>query len=44
MQIAAQGRNMNAPDKIFAATQADGVVEWLTSGTQNERFIDNIFA
>lgn len=26
------------------ATQADGVVDWLTNGTRDERFIDNIFA
>lgn len=44
MQTAAEGQDMNAPDKIPAATLADSVVDWLTTGTQNERFIDNIFA
>lgn len=34
---------MNAPDN-HAPTQADGVVDWLTNGTRDERFIDNIFA
>ncbi|MFB6453250.1 adenylate/guanylate cyclase domain-containing protein [Bradyrhizobium tunisiense] len=34
---------MNAPDNN-APTQADGVVDWLTSGTRDERFIDDIFA
>lgn len=34
---------MNAPGKN-APTQADGVVDWLTNGTRDERFIDNIFA
>lgn len=44
MTTAAEGQDMNAPDKIPAATLADSVVDWLTTGTQNERFIDNIFA
>lgn len=36
---------MNAPqDNHAPATQADGVVDWLTNGTRDERFIDNIFA
>lgn len=35
---------MNAPDKIAATTLSDGVVDWLTNGTRDERFIDNIFA
>ncbi|MDA9519091.1 adenylate cyclase [Bradyrhizobium sp. CCBAU 11434] len=35
---------MNAPDKVPATTLSDGVVDWLTTGTHNERFIDNIFA
>jgi len=35
---------MNAPDKISAPTLSDGVVDWLTNGTRDERFIDNIFA
>jgi adenylate cyclase len=34
---------MNAPGNN-APTQADGVVDWLTNGTRDERFIDNIFA
>ncbi|WP_025031984.1 adenylate/guanylate cyclase domain-containing protein [Bradyrhizobium sp. DOA9] len=34
---------MNAPD-TYAPTQADGVIDWLTNGTRDERFIDNIFA
>jgi adenylate cyclase len=34
---------MNAPGN-HAPTQADGVVDWLTNGTRDERFIDNIFA
>ncbi|WP_409363883.1 adenylate/guanylate cyclase domain-containing protein [Bradyrhizobium sp. BR 10261] len=44
MKTAAEGQNMDASDKIPAATLADGVVDWLTTGTHNERFIDNIFA
>lgn len=35
---------MTAPDKIAASTLSDGVVDWLTNGTRDERFIDNIFA
>ena len=35
---------MNAPDKNPPATLSDGVVDWLTNGTRDERFIDNIFA
>ncbi|MGY3548384.1 MULTISPECIES: adenylate/guanylate cyclase domain-containing protein [unclassified Bradyrhizobium] len=35
---------MNAPDRIPAATHAAGVVDWLTNGTRDQRFIDNIFA
>ncbi|SFJ36492.1 adenylate/guanylate cyclase domain-containing protein [Bradyrhizobium sp. Gha] len=35
---------MNAPDRIPSATQAAGVVDWLTNGTRDQRFIDNIFA
>ncbi|RTE90162.1 adenylate/guanylate cyclase domain-containing protein [Bradyrhizobium sp. LVM 105] len=34
---------MNAPTDN-APTQADGVVDWLTNGTRDERFIDDIFA
>lgn len=44
MQSTAEGQDMNAPDKFPAATQADGVVDWLTNGTRDQRFIDNIFA
>lgn len=35
---------MSAPDKNPPATLSDGVVDWLTNGTRDERFIDNIFA
>ncbi|MBR0969869.1 adenylate/guanylate cyclase domain-containing protein [Bradyrhizobium japonicum] len=36
---------MSVPqDNQAPATQADGVVDWLTNGTRDERFIDNIFA
>lgn len=35
---------MNAPDGNPPATLSDGVVDWLTNGTRDERFIDNIFA
>lgn len=35
---------MNAPDKIATTTLSDDVVDWLTNGTRDERFIDNIFA
>ncbi|MCP3405812.1 adenylate/guanylate cyclase domain-containing protein [Bradyrhizobium sp. CCGB01] len=34
---------MNTPDKKLP-TLSDGVVDWLTNGTSDERFIDNIFA
>lgn len=34
---------MNAPDNN-APAQADSVVDWLTNGTRDERFIDDIFA
>lgn len=41
----AEGQDMNAPqDNHAPATQADSVVDWLTHGTRDERFIDNIFA
>lgn len=33
---------MNAPPSITASTDGD-VVHWLTTGTRDERFIDNIF-
>lgn len=39
-----EGHDMTAPDKIAATTLSDGVVDWLTNGTRDERFIDNIFA
>ncbi|MBR0930908.1 adenylate/guanylate cyclase domain-containing protein [Bradyrhizobium diazoefficiens] len=35
---------MTAPDHNPPATLSDGVVDWLTNGTRDERFIDNIFA
>ncbi|MEZ2144546.1 adenylate/guanylate cyclase domain-containing protein [Bradyrhizobium sp. DN5] len=35
---------MNAPTDNNAPTQADSVVDWLTNGTRDERFVDNIFA
>ncbi|RZN07964.1 adenylate/guanylate cyclase domain-containing protein [Bradyrhizobium genosp. SA-3] len=36
---------MNAPpDNHAPITQADSVVDWLTNGTRDERFVDNIFA
>lgn len=34
---------MTAPDN-HAPTPADGVIDWLTNGTRDERFIDDIFA
>ncbi|TWA92637.1 adenylate/guanylate cyclase domain-containing protein [Bradyrhizobium stylosanthis] len=34
---------MTTPDRN-APTLSDGVVDWLTNGTRDERFIDNIFA
>lgn len=34
---------MNAPDNN-APARADSVVDWLTNGTRDERFIDDIFA
>ncbi|WP_027571519.1 adenylate/guanylate cyclase domain-containing protein [Bradyrhizobium sp. WSM1743] len=34
---------MNVPDN-HAPMQADGVVDWLTNGTRDERFLDIIFA
>lgn len=41
----AEGHDMNAPqDNHAPASQADSVVDWLTHGTRDERFIDNIFA
>src|ERR1700755_666966 len=37
---------MNAPPNVdpVAAQLGDDVVHWLTNGTRDERFIDNIFA
>jgi len=35
---------MTAPDQNRPTTLSDGVVDWLTNGTSDERFIDNIFA
>ncbi|QIP04342.1 adenylate/guanylate cyclase domain-containing protein [Bradyrhizobium symbiodeficiens] len=35
---------MNVPTSINLPTMSDGVVDWLTNGTRDERFIDNIFA
>lgn len=35
---------MNALENNNAPTQADSVVDWLTNGTRDERFVDNIFA
>ena len=35
---------MNAPPNIDPVTEHGDVVHWLTNGTRNERFIDNIFA
>jgi adenylate cyclase len=43
MQTAAEGQDMTAPDKN-SATLSDGIVDWLTNGTRDQRFIDNIFA
>jgi len=38
------GQDMTAPDQNRPTTLSDGVVDWLTNGTSDERFIDNIFA
>jgi adenylate cyclase len=35
---------MNAPLANNAPTLSDGVIDWLTNGTRDQRFIDNIFA
>lgn len=35
---------MNAPPNIEPVTAPSDVVDWLTNGTRDERFIDNIFA
>jgi adenylate cyclase len=44
--VTAQEQDMDAPPKIDPATaHSDGdVVHWLTNGTRDERFLDNIFA
>lgn len=44
MQTAAESQDMNAPHQNPPTTLSDGVVHWLTNGTRDERFIDNIFA
>jgi adenylate cyclase len=44
MQDRRRGQDMNAPNSNPPATLSDGVVHWLTNGTRDERFIDNIFA
>lgn len=44
MQTAAKGQDMNPPTIDHAPTPADAIVDWLTNGTRDERFIDNIFA
>jgi adenylate cyclase len=46
MQTAARGQDMNAPPNTGSVTTQSGgdVVDWLTNGTRDERFIDNIFA
>jgi adenylate cyclase len=43
---AAQETAMNAPDAhpVAGLRLGDEVVDWLTNGTRDERFIDNIFA
>jgi adenylate cyclase len=44
MQDRRRGQDMNVPNNNTPATLSDGVVRWLTNGTRDERFIDNIFA
>ncbi|TYO66052.1 adenylate/guanylate cyclase domain-containing protein [Bradyrhizobium hipponense] len=46
MQTAAKRPDMNAPPNTNSVTTPPGgdVVDWLTNGTRDERFIDNIFA
>lgn len=39
-----EAQDMNVPTSINLPTMSDGVVDWLTNGTRDERFIDNIFA
>jgi adenylate cyclase len=45
-QVPAQERDMSAPpNKDSVTTRSDSdVVHWLTNGTRDERFLDNIFA
>lgn len=43
MQTVAEGQDMNAPVNN-APTLSDGIVDWLTNGTRDQRFVDNIFA
>jgi adenylate cyclase len=38
------GQDMNAPDQNLSPALSDGVIDWLTNGTRDQRFIDNIFA
>src|SRR5215468_1740622 len=44
--MTAEDEDMNAPPRIdpVPANASDEVVQWLTNGTRDERFIDNIFA
>ena len=43
--VAAQEQDMNAPPNVQPVTaHSDDVAHWLTNDTQDERFIDNIFA
>ena len=45
MQTAAEGQDMNAPpNNESVRSGSDAVVDWLTNGTRDQRFIDNIFA
>src|ERR1700730_18142163 len=46
IRVTAWEQDMNAPPKIDSVTALSGteVVDWLTNGTRDERFIDNIFA
>src|SRR5947208_9205128 len=45
MQTAAERQEMNSPPNTDSVTTQSGdVVDWLTNGTRDERFIDNIFA
>src|ERR1700737_3321572 len=46
IEVTAREQDMNAPPKNDSVTALSGteVVDWLTNGTRDERFIDNIFA